>query len=78
MGMNHFFRLFHCKIFLDENDFRENDFFFFFSGLVAFRKNASENILQYCTKDRSEEAGWGVHFWKMVYEKIGRKQFSKF
>ena len=38
-------------MFLDENDFRENDFFFM-SGCIP--ENAPKNILQYCAKDRVE------------------------
>jgi hypothetical protein len=42
-------------------------------------ENVPENILQYCVKDRAEGVGGrGVCFWKMIFEKIGRKLFSKF
>jgi hypothetical protein len=50
-------------------------FFFFVFGCIP------ENILQCCVKDRAEGArggGCGVRFWKMIYEKIGRKPFFKF
>ena len=53
----------------------KNDFFFPEFGCIP--KNAPENILQCCAKDRVE-GGWGVRFWKIVYEKNGRKPFSKF
>ncbi len=38
-------------MFSDENDFRENDFFFFVFGYIP------ENILQCCVKDRAKEVG---------------------
>ncbi len=58
-------------MFSDENDF--------FSVFGCITENAPKNILQFCAKDRAEGAEeWGVRFWKMVYEKIGRKPFSKF
>jgi hypothetical protein len=41
-------------MFLDENDFRENDFFPVFSCIL---ENALENILQCCVKDRAEGVG---------------------
>ena len=52
---------------------------FFFPVFGCIPENALENILQCCAKDRAEGAGgWGLRFWKMLYEKIGRKPFSKF
>ena len=42
-------------MFSNENDFRENDFFFSVFGCIP--KNTSENISQCCTKDRVERAG---------------------
>ena len=44
-------------MFSDENDFKENDFFFFFSVFGCIPENTLENILQCCEKDRAEEAG---------------------
>ena len=45
-------------MFLDENDFKENDFFFFFFFVFRYiPENAPENILQCCVKDRTEGVG---------------------
>ena len=67
--------LFRCKIFSIAKCFQMKMIFFFFSVFGCI----PENILQCCAKDRAEGAGgWGLRFWKMLYEKIGRKPFSKF
>ena len=42
-------------MFSDENDFRENDFFFSVFGCIL--EKAPENILQCCVKDRTEGTG---------------------
>jgi hypothetical protein len=44
-------------MFSDENDFRENDYFFLFFVFGCIPENALENILQCYAKDRAEGAG---------------------
>ena len=51
--------------------------FFFVFGCIS--KNVSENILQYCAKDRAERA-WGEEyvFWKWFTKKLDANHFSNF
>ena len=50
-------------MFLDENDFRENDFFFSVFGCIL------ENILQCCVKDRAEGVGGEVCIFEKWFTK---------
>ena len=63
-------------MFSDENDFRENDFFSMF-GCIS--KNAPENILQCCMKDRARGAGGeACVFGKWFTKKLGVNHFPNF
>jgi hypothetical protein len=65
-------------MFLDENNFRKNDFFFFaVFGLIP--ENVPKNILQCYAKDRAEGAeGETCVFGKWFTKKLGLNHFLNF
>ena len=61
-------------MFLDENNFMENDFFFSMFGCIL--ENALKNILQCCAEDIAEGAGDEVCvFGKWFTKKLGVNHF---
>ena len=61
-------------MFLDENNFMENDFFFSMFGCIL--ENALKNILQCCAEDIAEGAGdEACVFGKWFTKKLGGNHF---